>query len=709
MQDRLKQLEELLGAFSPEQTSDAPMMLEPEMRKGATLEDFEVPDAPEVSDVQKMELPTVEQREAVELTPESSFMSKGEPASVDDESGYPELSKSFYDNITKFEGFRNQPYDDKTGKTLTPEDIRKGNYRGKPTIGYGRVLTDEELKTGKLSEGISLYGELTPEQAQEMIKKSPVMGDIADVIVANDVDLTEDQRNALYSFGYNLGPARVDQILKIHKAQGPEAAAQKMKEFTYAGKEQLPGLVNRRKAESNVYLNSAQPKQPSRGIASAPSTQIQAESPDITTPGAPLARRSTESTEETKDPRIKRLQELMSRQKKQLGDAKTQDLISGALKVLDKYGELASAANPNFQVKPVSSGLDFKTNRLEELQKLLDARNKPVKVGNSIVQYNPETQKYEPLYKGKEAAGNRLLTTINLPDKEGNLVPTRVTINPNAEDPMSDIRIVGTKAYALSQALDAEGNPILIDRAKGQAKQLKVPELTGVRAGAKVYRDDEGKGVIDRDFQLSKVRQERLDKISDDYNKYIDKVRTEVGQLRNFNTLTLENPEGALGIIRNLAARVLGKEVGALTEGDLKRVYGTGKLTEKFKQFIQTQKEDKMTPQIQQNFLNMLDVALGSFQSDFEKKRKDALGQIKGIPTENTYLSDEYVTQKFPDFASEIKKIRSEADKTSIYTPQQEARINADMKEQSSEVERKTKDGRIAVFNKKTKQFLRYK
>lgn len=68
-------------------------------------------------------------------------------------------------------------------------------------------------------------------------------------------DWTDNEKSALASFIYNLGRGALSQVTQDGTRSKAEIA-EKMLEYNRAGGDVLPGLTNRRKAESDIFLGN---------------------------------------------------------------------------------------------------------------------------------------------------------------------------------------------------------------------------------------------------------------------------------------------------------------------------------------------------------------------------------------------------------------------------------------------------------------------
>lgn len=114
------------------------------------------------------------------------------------------------------------------------------------TIGYGHtyrvkegdIITEKEA-TAFLLDDISA--------AEDIVAGSTM-----------DVELTQNQFDALVSFAYNVGAKNFSDSTLLRKVKvNPDdpTILNEFKKWVYAGKELLTGLVRRRKAEAELYFS----------------------------------------------------------------------------------------------------------------------------------------------------------------------------------------------------------------------------------------------------------------------------------------------------------------------------------------------------------------------------------------------------------------------------------------------------------------------
>ena len=137
-------------------------------------------------------------------------------------------SQKGIDLIKSCEGFMGREYKDAVGI---------------PTIGYGHVIRQGES-----------FDELDEAEATNLLAVDLVKFEAA-VLGCVDVELTQNQFDALVSFTYNLGPnnLKTSTLLKKLNGEDYEGAANEFTKWVKAGGQTLPGLVKRRLAEQAMF------------------------------------------------------------------------------------------------------------------------------------------------------------------------------------------------------------------------------------------------------------------------------------------------------------------------------------------------------------------------------------------------------------------------------------------------------------------------
>lgn len=137
--------------------------------------------------------------------------------------------------IKQYEGFRSKPY-------LCPAKI--------PTIGYGNTFYEDGRKVS-LSDP-----EITEQRAVELLKfvlKS--FEQYVDSYCRDDIN--QQQFDALVDFCYNVGPQNLKTstlLKKVNLNPIDESIKLEFAKWVKGGGKTLPGLVKRRKSESDLYF-----------------------------------------------------------------------------------------------------------------------------------------------------------------------------------------------------------------------------------------------------------------------------------------------------------------------------------------------------------------------------------------------------------------------------------------------------------------------
>lgn len=131
------------------------------------------------------------------------------------------------------------------------EGCRLVAYRdaaGVPTIGYGHTA------------GVRMGDRISQRQAKALLREDAEA--VMRQVRALDVARTEAQLEALTSFAFNLGIARLrsSTLLKVIRQGGSKQAIQReFKRWVYAGGRKLSGLVKRREWEASHFFAPSYP------------------------------------------------------------------------------------------------------------------------------------------------------------------------------------------------------------------------------------------------------------------------------------------------------------------------------------------------------------------------------------------------------------------------------------------------------------------
>ncbi len=140
------------------------------------------------------------------------------------------ISQNGVDLIKSFEGCVLKAYQDSAGVW---------------TIGYGHT------------KGVHSGMTISATQAEDYLKSDLAMFEQA-VNNCVTVSITQNVFDALVSFSFNVGGAALKKstlLAKLNKGDINGAAAE-FDKWVYAGKRVLPGLIRRRAAEKELFLNS---------------------------------------------------------------------------------------------------------------------------------------------------------------------------------------------------------------------------------------------------------------------------------------------------------------------------------------------------------------------------------------------------------------------------------------------------------------------
>jgi lysozyme len=162
-------------------------------------------------------------------------------------------TSNLVDLVKRFEGFNPNAYSD---------------YK-QTSIGYGTKGRQGEV--------------LNEEQATERLKTELLESArrIKEAASLRGVSLNQNQFNAITSFDYNTGKG-ADLIQRF--ADKPNELAAKMKEYTKAGGEDLPGLVKRRAIEAALFMT---PSESSVGVTPAKAETVETFRPATAKDSAP--------------------------------------------------------------------------------------------------------------------------------------------------------------------------------------------------------------------------------------------------------------------------------------------------------------------------------------------------------------------------------------------------------------------------------------
>ena len=144
------------------------------------------------------------------------------------------LSKRGLELIKDFEQFRSKPYLDAAGI---------------PTIGYGTTYYSDGRKVTLSDKPI------TKKQASWMLREQIANHYAAAVNRYSQVEMTQNQFDAIVSFAYNVGIYALQKstLLKYHNQKKFKKASNEFLRWDHAGGKRLRGLTIRRATERCLY------------------------------------------------------------------------------------------------------------------------------------------------------------------------------------------------------------------------------------------------------------------------------------------------------------------------------------------------------------------------------------------------------------------------------------------------------------------------
>jgi lysozyme len=118
---------------------------------------------------------------------------------------------------------------------------------GKWTIGYGHTRTAYDNLI------------ITKKQAEELLKSDLSITEAAVSVIAKKAALNQNQFDSLVSFAFNVGVGALlssTLVRKIYADATEQDIREQFERWVYANKIILPGLVNRRKDEADLFFET---------------------------------------------------------------------------------------------------------------------------------------------------------------------------------------------------------------------------------------------------------------------------------------------------------------------------------------------------------------------------------------------------------------------------------------------------------------------
>ena len=144
--------------------------------------------------------------------------------------------------VAKWEGTRLKAYQDPMGVMV---------------IGSGHTLSEKELASGKLvidGKEVDYTVGLTSKQARDLLDQDlePIRRAVDELV---NVPINKNQRDALVSFAFNvgLGTLKESALLKALNDGNYTAVPAEFMKWTRAGGMELPGMLQRRKEEVELW------------------------------------------------------------------------------------------------------------------------------------------------------------------------------------------------------------------------------------------------------------------------------------------------------------------------------------------------------------------------------------------------------------------------------------------------------------------------
>lgn len=176
----------------------------------------------------------------------------------------PKLRESALNRIVGEEGFRKTVYDDKRpNKKITKELLKSGYiFKGTPTVGYGTVVSEDDLKKGHI-DGVDIFnGDLDKDTAKDWVAKHPSIDLAARRMQNSPALLSKIQEDVLFSEGYNHPNITRNVLRTIAKGNEGDRDSRSELEKEWTTKyitskgDKLKGLVDRRKKSYEDFITN---------------------------------------------------------------------------------------------------------------------------------------------------------------------------------------------------------------------------------------------------------------------------------------------------------------------------------------------------------------------------------------------------------------------------------------------------------------------
>lgn len=154
----------------------------------------------------------------------------GQPENTAETTSMPITNDAAEALIRHREGFRAQAYND---------------VGGHPTIGYGHLIKDGESFPNGISEA-----DAQTLMRRDIAETSAPLSDLS-------MQLSDEQKHALISFGYNAGPGALRRVVDAINSGGLRAGASIMSRYTTSNGKHVSALAARRQSEVRALLPSS--------------------------------------------------------------------------------------------------------------------------------------------------------------------------------------------------------------------------------------------------------------------------------------------------------------------------------------------------------------------------------------------------------------------------------------------------------------------
>ena len=540
-----------------------------------------------------------------------------------------DLSRTGADLIKGEEAFVPHLYDDLDNKRrLTKEDIINKRYKGTPTIGYGTTFTDEELTGGR--KDIDIYGEIDRQTANRLFKEHPVMKDSKRIIenrLSKDIrdSLTQEQEDALYSFGYNAGAGALNKIIDTWNREGLESAVNRLKLYNKSKGKTLKGLIKRRNQEAEYLMKNK--KYADGGLADlyrADRSVIQSEPEIVAQDDVKLAEDLIRMLEEAQmrepmmdgselafqDEKINPSDTLMSPEQasemEKLAESENEPVQEPSRSIASTKEE----KTPAKKLSPIESLLDeYKKLKGEykDSKSQADLLSALSSVASTFDKYSPNSVGLQPMKVSPSAEKPELKEIIDMAKMKGlykdSSKKTELSSDPNspasikARETLKKLGIKVPESMTQAEAMKFGTSLLSTERSKmtesGKDK----------RQGKALSLQERKKYTQDAQSALKDLRKD---------NKMYDKALTTLSTLPELEILlddAYKNGGQSLAMLGPKIAKGIAGEVGVLTEQDVTRYVKNPQLVEGLMDSVQKIKSGKLTQASYDNIKRLLDIS----------------------------------------------------------------------------------------------------